>query len=119
MIGNAILAFAVIVIVVLFVYMSLRVQQDKKEGRHFQEQYDLTLTSGFRGDSISIYLNDSLLFCGNIEEDSLNLKVFRFDKESALLIVDNNTEKVSLFSLSQEGGRYFFRKSDEGVVEQQ
>ena len=119
MIGNAILAFAVIVIVVLFVYMSLRVQQDKKEGRHFQEQYDLTLTSGFQGDSIAIYLNDSLLFCGNIEEDSLNLKVFRFDKESALLIVDNNTEKVSLFSLSQEGGRYFFRKADEGVVEQQ
>ena len=54
MIGNAILAFAVIVIVVLFVYMSLRVQQDKKEGRHFQGQYELTLRRGVRGGAISI-----------------------------------------------------------------
>ena len=37
MVGNGILAFAVIFVVVIFVYMSLRLQREKEANRHFSE----------------------------------------------------------------------------------
>ena len=37
MVGNGILAFAVIFVVVIFVYMSMRLQREKQEERHFIE----------------------------------------------------------------------------------
>ena len=61
MIGNGILAFAVIFVVVIFVYMSMRLQQRKEGERNFIETYTITLTKGFAGDSTSIFINDSLL----------------------------------------------------------
>ena len=59
MVGNGILAFAVIFVVVIFVYMSMRLQQQKAENRNFIETYTITLTKGFAGDSTSIFINDS------------------------------------------------------------
>ena len=50
MIGNGILAFAVIFIVVVFVYMSMRLQRNKEADRHFIETYTINLTKGFVGD---------------------------------------------------------------------
>ena len=44
MIGNGILAFAVIFIVVVFVYMSMRLQRNKEADRHFIETYTINLT---------------------------------------------------------------------------
>ncbi len=44
MIGNGILAFAVIFVVVIFVYMSMRLQQRKEGERNFIETYTITLT---------------------------------------------------------------------------
>ena len=39
MVGNGILAFAVIFVVVIFVYMSMRLQREKQEERH-RKLYD-------------------------------------------------------------------------------
>ena len=160
MIGNGILAFAVIIVVVIFVYMSLRVQQQKRDDRHFLEQYTLTFDSTFRGHPTSVYLNDSLLVGGALvgqvdgtptaggsttvgqvdgtptaeapvpasqgaaERDqgtavsnpgaSLTLHVARFAEQSALLIVDDETERISFFQLDAEGGVYTFSRLDEG-----
>ena len=61
MIGNGVLAFAVIFVVVIFVYMSMRLQQQKNGERNFQETYTITLTKGFTGDSLSLLINDSVL----------------------------------------------------------
>ena len=166
MIGNGILAFAVIIVVVIFVYMSLRVQQQKRDERHFLEQYTLTLDSTFRGHPTSVYLNDSLLVGGALvgqvdgaptgggstpvgrsaaecdqgaavsgqgtttssqgatvsnqgaaessQGASLTLHVARFAEQSALLIVDDETERISFFQLDAEGGVYTFSRLDEG-----
>ena len=46
MVGNGILAFAVIFVVVIFVYMSLRLQREKEANRHFSETYSIQLTKG-------------------------------------------------------------------------
>lgn len=116
MIGNAILAFAVIFVVVIFVYMSLRASQQKKEGRRFTEQYTITLVRGFEGDSVSLFLNDSLLMNRTLTTESQTIQLHRFAEENALLIVDNLTEKISLFPLEQQGGTYQFEKRNGEVV---
>lgn len=115
MIGNGILAFAVILVVVIFVYMSMRLQREKEGERHYAEQYTISLVRGFEGDSVSVYLNDSLLLNKTIDRMPLNIDIKRFADESALMIVDNATEKLALFELSEKGGTYRFEKDGEEV----
>ncbi len=117
MIGNGILAFAVIFVVVIFVYMSMRLQQQKNGERNFIETYTITLTKGFTGDSLSLMINDSLLVNQKIAEEPFTVEVKRFSEQSALMIVDNATEKLSLFELSEKGGKYRFEKEN-GEVKQ-
>ena len=47
MIGNGILAFAVIFVVVIFVYMSMRLQQRKEGERYFAETASLASSRAF------------------------------------------------------------------------
>lgn len=115
MVGNGILAFAVIFVVVIFVYMSMRLQRQKEEERHFIETYTVSLAKGFAGDSVSVFINDSLLMNKVIGEVPVDLEVGRFAEQSALMIVDNVTEKVSTFDLSEKGGTYRFEKDTDGV----
>ena len=118
MIGNGILAFAVIIVIVIFLYMSFRLKSDKENNRHFSGIYNIELIKGFIGDSISIYVNDSLLFNRKIAQDSVRLQVDRFADESALLVVDNYTDKVSTFSLRESGEDVYLRKED-GIILQE
>ena len=115
MIGNGILAFAVLIVRVIFVYMSKRLQRDNEGGRYYAEQYTISLVKGFEGDSVSIYLNDSLLLNKTIDHAPFNIDIKRFADESALMIVDNATEKLSLFELSEKGGTYRFEKEGDEV----
>lgn len=115
MLGNGILAFAVIFVVVIFVYMSLRMQREQQAERHFIETYTFTLVKGFAGDSISLFVNDSLIVNKTMTEEPYAIEVGRFDEQSALLIVDNKTELVSTFDLSEKGGSYKFEKDADGI----
>ena len=115
MIGNGILAFAIIFVVVIFVYMSMRLQQKKDGERYFTETYTIMLNKGFAGDSVSILINDSLLINKKITEEPFSFEVKRFAEQSALMIVNNDTEKLSLFELSERGGDYRFEKEGEEV----
>lgn len=49
MVGNGILAFAVIFVVVIFVYMSLRLQREKEANRHFSENILHSVDKRLRG----------------------------------------------------------------------
>lgn len=115
MIGNGILAFAVICAVVIFIYMSMKLQADKDPNKYYSEVYNIELISGFAGDSLSVYINDSLLLNTYVTTDSLKLKVNRFAQQSALLIVNNQTEQISTFNLSEKGGRICLTKQDNEV----
>lgn len=115
MIGNGILAFAVIFVVVIFVYMSLRLQREKQAERHFIETYTISLTKGFAGDSISLFVNDSLILRRRMTNEAYSIKIGRFAEQSALLIVDNRTDEVSTFDLSEKGGVYRFEKDEDGI----
>ena len=115
MVGNGILAFAVIFVVVIFIYMSLRLQKEKQSERHFLETYSINLVKGFTGDSLSLFINDSLVMNKTIMEEPVAVDITRFAEESALMIVDNITEQVSVFDLRKKGGNYRFEKDAEGI----
>lgn len=115
MVGNGILAFAVIFVVVIFIYISMRMQHDKDAEQHFTEVYTISLAKGFAGDSISVFINDSLILDKKINAEPINIEINRFAEQSALMIVDNQTENVSTFDLSEKGGTYTFEKEANGV----
>lgn len=115
MLGNGILAFAVIFVVVIFIYMSMRMQRENQEERHFIETYTFSLVKGFAGDSVSLFVNDSLIVNKKMDEEPFSVEVGRFAEQSALLIVDNKTDLVSTFDLSERGGSYQFEKDADGI----
>lgn len=115
MIGNGILAFGIFVVVAIFIYISLRAQRDDSGPRYYNEVYAINLVRGFDGDSLSIFINDSLLANRTITDEPFRLEVGRFEDQSSLLIVDNITEKVSVFELSEKGGTVSLVKNAEGI----
>ncbi|MCD8167560.1 MAG: hypothetical protein LUE93_16595 [Bacteroides sp.] len=115
MVGNGILAFAVIIVVVIFVYMSMRLQANRNETRTFVEVYEIELLSGFAGKDMSAYINDSLIYNEIIPRDSLKFTINRFEEHSALLLVDNETEKVSTIELSDRGGKVRLVQDETGI----
>lgn len=115
MVGNGILAFSVIFVVVLFIYISMKMQRDKQAKQHFTELYTIQLAKGFAGDSISLFINDSLIMNRQIAQEPIIVEVARFAKQSALMIVDNQTEILSTFDLSEKGGTYTFEKEADGI----
>lgn len=108
--GSFLLAFAVILVVVLFVYMSMKLAQEKKTDRSYAEIYHIELVKGFSGDSLSVYVNDSLLLSRSLTENPVSIDLNRFADQSALMIVDHNTEKMNTFNLSENGGNYKLEK---------
>ena len=116
MVGNGILAFAVIFVVILFVYISMQLSQDKQAKRHYAETYTIELSKGFVGDSLSLFVNDSLIINQQVTREPIRMEVGRFADQSALMIVDNLTEKMSTFDLSEKGGTYTFVKGAVGDI---
>ena len=93
----------------------MRLQQRKEGERNFIETYTITLTKGFAGDSISLFVNDSLIANQVMQEEAFTIEVGRFAEQSALMIVDNKTEIASVFDLSEKGGTYQFEKETDGI----
>lgn len=116
MIGNGLLAFAILVVVALFLYISMRNQPGKDDAdRYFTELYTISLVSGFANDSLSIFINDSLLVNKQITEEPFVFEVPRFAEQSTLMIVDNMTDQLSVFDLSERGGKLSFSKDKDGI----
>ena len=101
MIGNGILAFGVFFIVCLFLYLSFRAP--KTEQKVSSDLYTIQIGNSLVGDSISVYVNDSLLLNCTMGSTALTLQVNRFAEENALMIVDNQSDEITPFSLNPKG----------------
>lgn len=102
MIGNGLLAFGVFFVVCLFLYLAFR-QQNKQHKGAYEGMYTIQLTNSFAGDSISVYINDSLLLNRTMPDNNVKLQVARFAEESALLIVTSPNDEVTPFNLNPDG----------------
>lgn len=102
MIGNGILAFGVFFIVCLFLYLSFRTSKTDKT-KVSSDLYTIQIGTSFAGDSISVYVNDSLLLNCTMGSTALTLQANRFAEENALMIVDNKSDEITPFSLNPKG----------------
>ncbi|MCR4765729.1 MAG: hypothetical protein K5856_06120 [Bacteroidaceae bacterium] len=115
MLGNGLLAFAVFIIVALFFYLSFR-EQGKKEEHRYAESYAISLVKGFVGNDMQILVNDSVLYNAPVQNEPLTFSITRFAESSSVIIVDNATDQMAVFELSEQGGVYNFEKKEGEVV---
>ena len=116
MLGNGLLAFAVFIIVAIFFYLIFR-EQSKKQEHRYAESYAISLVKGFVGNDMQVLVNDSVLYNAPVQSEPLTFSITRFAENSSVIIVDNATEKMAVFELSEQGGVYSFERKD-GEVEQ-
>lgn len=111
MIGNFILAFAVIAIVVIFVFLSLHMQRSSSQPTRFAENYTLEIDSTLALDSVSVYVNDSLLLRTRPIHGTSTFTFTRFARKSTLMLVDEATQATYLHALEEDGGTYRLSKT--------
>ena len=113
---NAVLFFAVLFITGLFLYLSFTLKRDADKKVTYEGRYHIEVSGDFSGESLSIYVNDSLLL-NSIMPDSLTiLDIDRFAEQSAILIVDNTTDNVTPFNLDPKGSKVLVKKEKDGIV---
>lgn len=99
--GGVLFFLMIIISVMLFVYFVIDYQVSN--GEKLRDGYEISFSKQFEGLGYDLYLNDSLLYEGNpVVSDSV-IKVVRTQVENSLLIVDRNTEFVSIIEIGRRG----------------
>ena len=116
---NAVLFFAVLFITGLFLYLSFTLKRDADKKVTYEGRYHIEVSGDFSGESLSIYVNDSLLMDGIMPDTLMTFDINRFTEEHALLIVDKKTDTFTPFNLNKEGGKFVVKKeAGEVIVEE-
>ena len=113
---NTVLFFAVLFITGLFLYMSYTLKRDANKKVTYEGRYHIEVSSDFSGQSLSIYVNDSLLMNGIMPDSLTALDIDRFAEQSALIIVDNTTDIATPFSLDAKGSKVMVKKQKGEIV---
>jgi hypothetical protein len=115
MLMNAILAFALFVIVGLFLYISFRFQRGAD--RQVRGRYAVTVSSALSGDSLSLYLNDSLLYSRRIPQEGCVDTVVPLTRDNSfLLVAHSDSDRVAAITMKEEFGDVVIEKDEEGTV---
>ena len=113
---NAVLFFAVLFITGLFLYLSFTLKRDADKKVTYEGRYHIEVSGDFSGESLSIYVNDSLLLNGIMPDSLTILDIDRFAEQSAILIVDNTTDNVTPFNLDPKGSKVVVKKEKDGII---
>ena len=116
MVFNAVLFFAVLFITALFLYLAYTFKRDANKVVSYKGKYYIEVSTDFAGESLSIYVNDSLLMDGTMPDTLVSFDINRFAEEHALLIVDKQTDIVTPFNLSKEGGKVIIKKEGSKIM---
>ena len=115
MIGNGILAFGVLAVVIIFLYMSFRFKRDANKAVTYEGVYNIEVSKDFAGDSIAIYVNDSLLMNRTMPDASLKLEINRFDAFWITEPARKATDKTTPFNLNPNGSKVIVKKDGEVI----
>lgn len=115
MILNGVLVIAVFIVVLLFLYISFKFKRDADKASIYEGKYEIEMTSGFTGQDIRIYINDSLLLNQAIPDSTTRITVNKFAEENILMIVDNQTDKATSFNLSPDGSKVTVKKVEDSI----
>ena len=116
MVFNAVLFIAVLVVCGIFLYMAFVFKRDANKKVTYEGRYHIEVNKDFAGQSLSIYVNDSLLWNQAMPDTLLTLDIDRFAEESALLIVDNATDTATPFNLDPKGSKVVVKKQEGEIV---
>lgn len=116
MIGNGILAFGVFFIVCLFLYLGFRFQRNPNaKVAQFKDTYGIEISKDFAGDSLNIYINDSLLMSRRFSQNTVKFQVKRFAEQSVLFVVQTETDETTPYNLNQKGSTVTVAKKGDKV----
>ena len=116
MVFNAVLFIAVLVVCGIFLYMAYTFKRDANKKVTYEGRYHIEVNNDFAGQSLSIYVNDSLLWNQAMPDTLVTLEIDRFAEESALLIVDNATDTATPFNLDPKGSKVVVKKQEGEIV---
>ena len=116
MVFNAVLFIAVLVVCGIFLYMAYTFKRDANKKVTYEGRYHIEVNNDFVGQSLSIYVNDSLLWNQAMLDTLVTLDIDRFAEESALLIVDNATDTATPFNLDPKGSKVVVKKQEGEIV---
>lgn len=116
MVFNAVLFIAVLVVCGIFLYMAYTFKRDANKKVTYEGRYHIEVNNDFAGQSLSIYVNDSLLWNQAMPDTLVTLDINRFAEESALLIVDNATDTATPFNLDPKGSKVVVKKQEGEIV---
>ena len=116
MVFNAVLFIAVLVVCGIFLYMAYSFKRDANKKVTYEGRYHIEVNNDFAGQSLSIYVNDSLLWNQAMPDTLVTLDIDRFAEESALLIVDNATDTATPFNLDPKGSKVVVKKQEGEIV---
>ena len=116
MVFNAVLFIAVLVVCGIFLYMAYTFKRDANKKVTYEGRYHIEVNNDFAGQSLSIYVNDSLLWNQAMPDTLVTLDIDRFAEESALLIVDNATDTATPFNLDPKGSKVVVKKQEGDIV---
>lgn len=109
LIGNIILAIGILSVVFIFLFWALQAQKEKGT---LHNEYMIAFSPTFINDSISVYLNDSMLLSRTIHQEE-TIRIAGFAPENTLFIVDHHSDELTPFNL-RTGGGHFIRIDRKG-----
>ncbi len=112
MIGNGMLAIGIIAVVIIFLYMAFRFQRKPDKVISYEGVYAIEIAKDFAGDSMAVYLNDSLLFDQIMPDANMQFEIKRFAEDNVLMIVDKKSDSTTPFNLKKEGSKVEVKKKD-------
>lgn len=116
MMFNAVLFIAVLFITALFLYLAYTFKRDADKKRTYKGRYHIELTADFVGESLSIYVNDSLLMNRTMPDSLVTIDIDRFAEEHVLMLVNNQTDSTTPFNLSKEGSTVNVQKKEDEII---
>ena len=116
MVFNAVLFIAVLVVCGIFLYMAYTFKRDANKKVTYEGRYHIEVSNDFAGESLSVYVNDSLLWNQAMPDTLVTLDIDRFAEENALLIVDNKTDIAIPFNLDKKGSKVVVKKQEDEIV---
>lgn len=99
--GSVFFFFVIIVTIGLFTYYSLYKYWSRPGDARFA--YEISFSPSFVGEAYSVYLNDSLLYAGAPVNTDTVLRLNRFAEDNALLVVEQETDVVSILQIPDRG----------------
>lgn len=99
----------VFLIIFIFILWAFRIDRKMDLGKEYHQRYEFVLDESTLNKPLQMYVNDSLIFSGT-PTTVFTLNIDRFANESTLLVVDGETDMVSLIELSEEGEKLIISK---------